>query len=102
MNVLADSPGTSEAERRGESGDGPQSEGGEGEEEAEQDGRLRFRGDHPDRTGREQDTLGREAAQDAAQGDEEEDAERGERQRGRLQFDPRQECGGRESARDGG
>src|SRR2546425_1118150 len=44
----------------------------------------------------------REPSEDAAEGDEEKDAERRERQRGRLQLDPREERRGDESAGDRG
>src|SRR5439155_10699572 len=93
---------TSEAECGGESRDGPQGEGRENEEEPEQDRRLRFRREHPDASGREDDAFGREAAEDAAQGHEEKDTECCERQGGRLQLDPRGERRGHEPARDRG
>src|SRR5438128_251090 len=93
---------TSETERGGESRDGPQREGREDEEEPEQDRRLRFRREHPNPAGREDDAFGREAAEDAAQGHEEKDAECRERQGGRLQLDPREERRGHGPARDRG
>src|SRR5438309_6581599 len=93
-------PETSEAEGRREAGHRPQSECGEGEEEAEEDGRLRGDREHTDRSSGEDDGLGRQPAEDAAQRHEEEYPEGRERQRGRLQLDAREERRGDESPAD--
>src|SRR5207244_9035049 len=83
-----------------EPGHRPQSESREADEETEEDGRLRGLREHPDRSSGEDDGLGREPAQDAAQRYEEENPEGRERQRGGLQLDAREERRGDESPAD--
>src|SRR2546428_658188 len=91
-DVKSSIPGeASEGERGREPGARPKSECREGDEESDEDGRLRGFREPADRSRGENDALGREPAEDAPQRDEEENPEGRERQRGRLQLDARED-----------
>ena len=93
MKVLGNSRPPSESERGGQSGDGSEAEGGEGEQESEEDGRLGLCGEPAKNPRRDDERLCGEPAEETADGHEKEDAEGCEREGGRLQLHARQDRG---------
>src|SRR2546421_2207270 len=100
MELLGNTMVGSEPEGGREPRNDSEAQDRDGDYESEEDGRLGVRGESAEAACSHHNGLGCEPSEEASDGDEEEDAEGRERERGRLELDARQDRGRHEGRGD--